>query len=488
VVTATPQMNSDGRFMGTYGIFRDITDQKEIEEALKQSEERLRSTIASMDDLVFVIDEKGIFIEYYQPVGKHDLYLTPDQFIGKSFRSVMPSHVIELTERAMKAVEETGDSQRIEYPIQVAAREMWFSTTLSSRRDNRGRFAGVTAVCRDTTDRKRAENSLHESRQKVEDLHGIAHQLMGCKTEEEVLKLTVDGAWEIVEFSTCVLFLVDDTTVIPKIARPASHLDSIRKDGPHEKLALKTWRTQETYIFGCKEDLPLEEGIPEETESGISLPITNLGVFQLCSTKTYAFDSDDARLLELLLRHVAEALHRLRLEQALRDQAIHDYLTGVYNRHYLDQALSRELKRSERHGRPLDFLMIDVDKLKRINDGFGHHTGDRVLQKVASVLQSEIRETDVIVRYGGDEFLILLPQSEVDPKIFMKRLSDTVTKRLEEEALVDFPVQLSVGWARWDPDSPDTVDAILAEADRRMYERKRSRSDNAEGRNPQSSN
>jgi len=476
VVTGTPKFSSDGKFTGTYGIFRDITDQKEVEEALKQSEERLRSTIASMDDLVFVIDKNGVFVEYYQPTGKQDLYSPPDQFIGKSFNSVMPSHVSKLTERAIKAVEKTDESQRIEYPMQIAGREMWFNTTLSARRDNRGRFAGVTAVCHDITDRKRAENSLQISRQKVEDLHGIAHQLMGCKSEEEVLKLIIDGTREIVEFSTCVLFLVDATMIIPKIASPASHLHSIRENGPHEKMALQTWGTQETFIFRCSEELPLKDEIPEGIQSGISLPIADLGVFQLCSTESHAFDSDDARLLELLLRHVAEALQRLRLEQALRNQAIHDYLTGVYNRHYLDQALRRELKRCERHNRPLDFLMIDVDQLKKINDSFGHHTGDRVLQKIASVLQGEIRETDVIVRYGGDEFLILLPQSNIDPENFMKRLSETATKRIAEESLVDFPVRLSVGWARWDPNRPETVDTILAEADRRMYENKRSRS------------
>jgi len=97
----------------------------------------------------------------------------------------------------------------------------------------------------------------------------------------------------------------------------------------------------------------------------------------------------------------------------LENLAMKDELTGVYNRHYLDQTLHAEMERQDRYNMPLSLIMIDVDHFKSINDNFGHDVGDIVLTEIARRISEGIRETDVLFRWGGEEFLILMPHTEI---------------------------------------------------------------------------
>jgi PleD family two-component response regulator len=98
-----------------------------------------------------------------------------------------------------------------------------------------------------------------------------------------------------------------------------------------------------------------------------------------------------------------------RLQVALQELAVRDSLTGLYNRRYLDETLEREVSRARREGIPLSLVMLDIDYFKRVNDTYGHQVGDEVLRTLAATLSADIRAEDVACRYGGEEFLILLP-------------------------------------------------------------------------------
>ncbi len=140
----------------------DITDRKQAQEALRRSEEKLRSTLQSMDDLVFALDRNGIFIDFYQPE-REGLYIPPDQFIGKSYRDVLPPQVSLLVEHAIMQVKEDGVTRQIEYDLDLPTGKSWFSTKLSLRKDASGSFDGVTVVARDITARKRTIKALEAS-------------------------------------------------------------------------------------------------------------------------------------------------------------------------------------------------------------------------------------------------------------------------------------------------------------------------------------
>ena len=159
-------------------------------------------------------------------------------------------------------------------------------------------------------------------------------------------------------------------------------------------------------------------------------------------------------------------------DSQVKEMGIRDRLTGLYNRHYFNDVIRRELARSRRHGGALSVLLIDVDRFKEINDVRGHQVGDGVLQFVANYLTAGVRESDLVFRWGGDEFLVLLTQA--DEASAAQKCEELANRHLpklpgDERLRID----LSVGWATHQPNAefPKT----LAEADARMYEMKLSR-------------
>src|SRR5262249_12564145 len=154
----------------------------------------------------------------------------------------------------------------------------------------------------------------------------------------------------------------------------------------------------------------------------------------------------------------------------LRNLAMVDPLTGLYNRRFAEHRLVAEVARSERTGHPLTVLTLDLNNFKEINDTYGHPAGDEVLQAFAGRLNSVIRGSDLAVRLGGDEFLVVLPECKVDQlKLVLSRLSSL-------EIMWDgvrIPVTFSAGSQQYEPG--ETPEEMLARADKALYESKRAR-------------
>lgn len=158
------------------------------------------------------------------------------------------------------------------------------------------------------------------------------------------------------------------------------------------------------------------------------------------------------------------------LHQKVRDMAMIDPLTGIYNRYYFNDVLQREAKRIRRFGYSICVLMMDVDGLKAINDRYGHMTGDSVLRHIAEILKSCSREADMLARYGGDEFIILMPGADaLDGENLAARIGEIIQKA--NLALPDSepPRSLSIGIHA---SGSDDMEQILRAADRELYQQK----------------
>ena len=152
--------------------------------------------------------------------------------------------------------------------------------------------------------------------------------------------------------------------------------------------------------------------------------------------------------------------------------AIIDGLTQIYNRRYLDEFIERELSRCRRHGRPMTLLMFDVDGFKHINAQFGHLSGDYVLKTIGTKLTRRIRKEEVFARYGADEFIVVLPETEVDDAL---KFAEIVRHTIE---VMDFqfdgwkiPVTVSIGVGRYQPDITNPDD-LISSADAALFRAK----------------
>jgi diguanylate cyclase (GGDEF)-like protein len=175
------------------------------------------------------------------------------------------------------------------------------------------------------------------------------------------------------------------------------------------------------------------------------------------------------------VRRLREQLISSTLQNELTEQqSFTDPLTEIYNRRSLDQIAGQFISQARRRGTALTFLMVDADDFREVNTRFGHLTGDFVLAEIAALLKASIRGSDAVVRYGGDEFLILLPDTAAAGAT---NVADRISWRIDEwdkaDNLEGFRLSLSIGAVEWA--DGQTLDEILDAADRKMYEQKDSR-------------
>jgi len=159
-------------------------------------------------------------------------------------------------------------------------------------------------------------------------------------------------------------------------------------------------------------------GVLPESRAVLCLPIsygeTLLGVLNIESRDENAFAPQDVLILNTLADLLATALHNSFVFQKLQQQSITDGLTGIKTRRFFWEALSSEWKRASRSGRPFSVVLIDLDKFKEVNDSLGHLEGDLVLARVGRLLEQKCRQSNVVARYGGDEFIILMPETGIE--------------------------------------------------------------------------
>ena len=213
-----------------------------------------------------------------------------------------------------------------------------------------------------------------------------------------------------------------------------------------------------------------------KTPSFMSCPLAiggrSIGVMSFADKASgQPFDRSSLNLLQAIAPQIAMAIDRASLKEKageFEQLSVTDALTGLLNRRYIEARLTEEVKRSNRHGFPMGFMMIDVDHFKSYNDEFGHPAGDQALKIVGHVIRETLRGADVAARYGGEEFAILLPQTTREEAAM---IGERIRSNIAETVFPHRPVTTSVGIASCSAELCSVVDIVKA-ADLALYEAK----------------
>ena len=216
-------------------------------------------------------------------------------------------------------------------------------------------------------------------------------------------------------------------------------------------------------------------GILSDSRAVLCIPMTYgeslLGVLNIESRTEDAFSPQDVLILNTLADLLATALHNAFVFQKLQQQSITDGLTGIKTRRFFWEALSAEWKRASRSGRPFSVVLVDLDKFKEVNDTMGHFEGDLVLARVGRLLEQKSRQSNVVARYGGDEFIILMPETGADQaQVLAERLRQWLAS---DPMLGEHHVTGSFGVASF-PMHGFSIEDVIRVADAGMYVSKRS--------------
>jgi diguanylate cyclase (GGDEF)-like protein len=201
-----------------------------------------------------------------------------------------------------------------------------------------------------------------------------------------------------------------------------------------------------------------------------------IGMLHICNqTKENPLTVERQQIMTSFAEHLSLSLSNLKLRETLRQQSIRDALTGLYNRRFLEETLGREILRARRANITLSLMMLDVDHFKRFNDTFGHQAGDLVLSNLGRIMQANVRGEDLACRYGGEEFIIVLPGASL--QVTQERAE---LLRQEVEALSVYmndqhlgPVTVSIGLSCL-PENGTAVDMLIRAADAALYQAKQS--------------
>jgi len=424
------------------GIARDVSARKQAEKSLQESEERFRDLLDNAHDLVQSVGRDGR-LRYVNRAWLKTLGYTRDEMTKLSIHDVLHPDFHSQYKEIVQRLSAGEEIARVEAALVSKTGERIVIEGSVSCRFREGELVATRGILRDITERKQMEKALRERVKELTCLHGISSLMEKPGASlEEILQRTAD--------------LIPPSWQYPEVT--CARLTLQGREYKTRNFRKTTWRqssdiTVEGEPVGCVEVCYLEEK-PESDEG--------------------PFLKEERHLINSIAAQTGRIAEHLQFEEKLTHMARHDPLTGAYNRHALDELLERELTRSKRYNHPIGIVLIDVNRFKEINDRFGHVMGDKVLQAVADILQHNVRNSDVIARYGGDEFLIVLPETDGETELVEERILAEVARRNKANPLLDFAVTLAIGSVHWSPDSGKSMEEALAEADRLMYENKQS--------------
>lgn len=259
-------------------------------------------------------------------------------------------------------------------------------------------------------------------------LNNVSKMAISSENSEQMLASIVSEIQKTFHFDHIGIGIFDYTTKDIEIkAEAGSTAQAMGKRIPlGSGIVGRVARTSETALIQSSGETQLQ-GVLPDSRSVLCIPVTYgetlMGVLNVESCNEEAFSPQDVLIMKTMADLLATALHNAFVFQRLQQQSITDGLTGIKTRRFFWESLSSEWKRASRSGRPFSVVLIDLDKFKEVNDSLGHLEGDLVLTRVGHLLEQKCRQSNVVARYGGDEFIVLMPETGVEQaQILAERL------------------------------------------------------------------
>ncbi len=317
---------------------------------------------------------------------------------------------------------------------------------------------------------------LEQRRSEISQLGELSDVLQACFTLEEAYRVLGELVQRLFPNTVGGVFIISESkTLVEAVATWGELPQQAKIFGPADCWALRRGRPY--FLDQGHSGLRCEHLSQVSAQPTVCVPMMAqgeaLGILHLMPPSHQPLSPEKQLLTTTVAEHVAIAIANLKLRQTLKNQSIRDPLTGLFNRRYMEEALDLEIKRSQRGDTGMGLIMLDVDHFKRFNDTFGHEAGDLVLRELGSFLQSMIRNSDIGCRYGGEEFMLLLPEASLEAthqraeqvRLGVKQL------KLEFRRQPLGPVNLSLGVACL-PQHGTTAEDLIRAADTALYQAK----------------
>ncbi len=484
-----------GQVQQILGVAYDITERKQAEEALQRHRQFLRQIIDSNPAIIYARDRAGCFTLVNKALA--DVYGMPVEELSGKTDADMHLDIVEIAQISQEDQQVIATGTDMVIPerqiVDANGQTRYVSIVKRPLSTNDGPADQVLIVATDITACKRAalhlqhankqllqgNEQLRQRNQEVLLLNQMGDMLQGC--------LEFAEAYEVIAFSAAKLFpgqlgalyvRRDDTALFDAVATWGDRPPGMLAVEPHTYLTVDA---QSVALFSSTNAGMCVHLSDDAAGATLCIPLIvqgeTLGALHLCSNADGQHGARQrwVQLAGMVARQVSLALNNLALRAQLQQQAICDALTGLYNRRYLDATLPREVQHAVRHHQSVGVIMLDIDHFKRFNDTYGHDAGDTLLRTVGGFLQSHTRGEDIVCRYGGEEFTLVLPGTSL-ADIWQRAEEIRVgiqTIVVQHQGHWINAITASLGVAVV-PDHSDTAEGVIKTADRALYEAKRS--------------
>lgn len=461
------------------------------EATLREARDLFQRVLDYSPTLVFVKDCAGhILLINHQT--SSSLHLPIPQMIGKKDSDLFPPEIVDTWRANDQQVISLGKPLETEELIPHQDGLHTYLTIKFPLYNEHGEIYAVGGIATDITERKRVEQALREANHQLQLwvaelkrqnreitlLNHMSDFLQSCLTVQEAYQVVAQCAAQLFEGQAGGLYILSPSrNVVEAVATWGEPPPEDLIFAPDACWALRRWRT---HLVKDNDTAPLCRHLDGSNPLPyVCVPLIaqgeTLGILHL---RHGPVASNQARerwewLVLIVADHLALALANLHLRERLRTQSTRDPLTGLFNRRYLNEVLEREFRRAARYHRPVGMMMLDIDHFKELNDSYGHDAGDVLLHMIGTFLETSTRGEDIACRYGGEEFVIVLPEAALlDTHKRAEELRVGIKKlRAQHQGQWLRTVTVSVGVASF-PEHGTSAAEVIKAADDMLYRAK----------------